>query len=148
MSTSAPMLSSLQGRAFDVAYAQAMIAHHQSAVTMAQQELAGGKVARVKVAAKAVIAAQQQEIELMNRWLKSWNASGTAPTMHLSRLPAGQTDRWFLTQMIPHHQEAVQMSVVALKDSQTTAVKNLARRIIAAQTQEVQQYRAWLRQLK
>jgi uncharacterized protein (DUF305 family) len=50
----------------------------------------------------------------------------------------------FLKGMFPHHQMAIRMSQVALQNSEKAAVKDLAQRIIAGQTPEIQQMERFL----
>lgn len=67
MMTAAQMaqLESKSGAAFDKMWLTMMIAHHQGAITMAQQELATGENAQVKAVAQAIIDGQTQEIARM-----------------------------------------------------------------------------------
>ncbi|MFD1035155.1 DUF305 domain-containing protein [Sphingomonas hankookensis] len=55
----------------DVDFMQQMRVHHVAAVAMAQTELAHGKDRAARALAQAVIAAQQQEIEQIDRWLRA-----------------------------------------------------------------------------
>ena len=142
---SVSQLGALSGHPFDVAFVQAMTLHHRGAVQMARQELAAGTDGRVRKAAAAVVAAQQREIGLMSGWLKGWRAAAAGGAGHMALPGKGQTDRWFLNEMIPHHQSAVQLARLALVRSQDGRVRSLARQIIAAQTAETLQYRGWLR---
>lgn len=143
-------LKGLQGRAFDVAFADAMIAHHQMAIDMARAELAGGRDARVKAAARQVISAQRREIDLMNSWRRSWGVgTGSARAAGMAGPRAGQSwDRWFLTGMIPHHEGAVEMARLAPARTQNAGVRKLAADIVRTQNAEINQYRAWLGTLK
>ncbi len=50
----------------------------------------------------------------------------------------------FLTGMIPHHQMAIRMSQVALRNSANAEVRDLAQRIIAAQRPEIRQMQGFL----
>jgi len=50
----------------------------------------------------------------------------------------------FLTGMIPHHQMAIRMSQVALRNSANAEVRDLAERIIAAQRPEIRQMQRFL----
>lgn len=50
----------------------------------------------------------------------------------------------FAQDMIPHHQQAVQMSDMALTRASSANVKDLARRIKAAQGPEIEQMKGWL----
>lgn len=141
-------LKTLKGRAFDVAFAQAMIEHHQMALDMAQVELKQGRNPTIKRAAQAVMVGQTKEIKLMKTWLSTWKAAAPSGKMAFAQPMPGQVDRWFLTQMLPHHQGALDMSQLALKNSQSAQVKILARQIIAAQNKEITQYKSWLATLK
>ncbi|MEJ7639465.1 MAG: DUF305 domain-containing protein [Singulisphaera sp.] len=50
----------------------------------------------------------------------------------------------FLTGMIPHHQMAIRMSQIALRNSDNPEVRDLARRIISEQRPEIQQMQRFL----
>ena len=58
-------LGTLTGPAFDAAWAAAMIAHHEGAIEMAETVLADGNNAEILTLAKAIIDAQQAEIETL-----------------------------------------------------------------------------------
>ena len=62
-------LAKARGAAFDKLWLQDMIAHHQGAVAMAQQELAAGENPQVKALAQAVIDGQNKEIARMQQML-------------------------------------------------------------------------------
>jgi len=53
------------GPEFDAAWASAMIAHHEGAIDMAETVLADGKNAETLELARAIISAQQAEIEIL-----------------------------------------------------------------------------------
>jgi uncharacterized protein (DUF305 family) len=52
-------------------------------------------------------------------------------------------DKAFLSEMIMHHQGAVDMAEAALRDAKHQEIKDLAQRIITAQEEEVLQMRTW-----
>jgi uncharacterized protein (DUF305 family) len=60
-------LKSMQGPDFDKLWMQSMIAHHQGAITMAQQEVAHGQNQDVIAMAKSIISTQQAEIDKMKQ---------------------------------------------------------------------------------
>ena len=56
---------------------------------------------------------------------------------------AGDMDRHFIEEMIPHHEDAVSMSELALTKAEHTELRDLARAIIQNQTQEIDDMRSW-----
>jgi uncharacterized protein (DUF305 family) len=57
-------------------------------------------------------------------------------------------DVMFLQMMIPHHQQAIDISNIALKTSKDTELLTLADTIIKAQTAEIIQMKSWLNDAK
>ncbi len=55
----------------------------------------------------------------------------------------GNIDQHFIEQMIPHHDDAITMSKIALTKATKTEVKELAQSIITSQQKEIDQMRAW-----
>ena len=56
---------------------------------------------------------------------------------------AGDMERHFIEEMIPHHEDAVSMSELALTKAEHTELRDLARTIIQNQTQEIDNMRGW-----
>ena len=52
-------------------------------------------------------------------------------------------DKAFLSEMIVHHQGAVQMAQAALQNAKHDEIKQMAQNIISAQTSEIQQMQGW-----
>jgi uncharacterized protein (DUF305 family) len=69
MSMDLDALESAHGEEFEQAWLEAMIEHHRGAVEMAEQEVADGEDADAVALAKDIAAAQQQEINQMERLL-------------------------------------------------------------------------------
>ncbi|OGV90522.1 hypothetical protein A3A66_01715 [Microgenomates group bacterium RIFCSPLOWO2_01_FULL_46_13] len=65
-------LSDKEGDAFDQAFIQAMIPHHQGAIEMAQLAQQQAKHQEIKDLADAIIEAQNKEINQMQTWLEAW----------------------------------------------------------------------------
>jgi len=61
---------------FDRAFIDAMIPHHQSAISMAQEALEESENSRIKELAGNIVSAQQEEIEQMTRWRQQWYPQG------------------------------------------------------------------------
>jgi uncharacterized protein (DUF305 family) len=69
------MMQELQGKtgdAFDQAFIDEMIVHHEGAVMMAEAALTSAKHPEVKQMAQDIISAQTREIEMMQGWRTSW----------------------------------------------------------------------------
>jgi uncharacterized protein (DUF305 family) len=62
-------LEAASGKDFDKQFCTMMIAHHQGAITMAQDELRDGTNADAKALAQQIITAQRAEIDTMNKIL-------------------------------------------------------------------------------
>jgi uncharacterized protein (DUF305 family) len=63
------------GDEFDKRFIDAMIPHHEGAVTMAKEALANSDRPEIKAMAEAMIASQQQEIDQMKQWRVAWYGS-------------------------------------------------------------------------
>jgi len=57
---------------FDLRFMNAMIAHHESALTMAQDALSKSQRPDVKQLAQDIITSQQAEIDQMKQWRQAW----------------------------------------------------------------------------
>ena len=55
----------------------------------------------------------------------------------------GTVDQAYIAKMIAHHQGAVAMAEVALRDSRDPEVRRMARAVIDDQTREIAEMRAW-----
>jgi uncharacterized protein (DUF305 family) len=143
-----------RGGGFDRAFIDNMVPHHQTAIAMARIELAHGKQPQARRLARAIIAAQNDEIALMKRWRAAWFGSPKTPATMGMDMPgmnvgmltsARDTDRAFLTEMIPHHRSAITMARQATKDARHAQLQTLAGRIITAQQREITQMQRWLK---
>jgi uncharacterized protein (DUF305 family) len=57
---------------FDLRFINGMIAHHEGALTMAEDALRKSKRPEIKKLAQDIIAAQKAEIETMQQWRQAW----------------------------------------------------------------------------
>jgi uncharacterized protein (DUF305 family) len=64
---------------FDREFIDMMITHHRGAIRMARAERTRGKDPQLRKIAKAIIAAQSEEIRQMNAWRKQWYGA-TSPS--------------------------------------------------------------------
>ena len=71
-------------------------------------------------------------------------AASEAEMHRLMAAASGETvDQAYIAKMIAHHQGAVAMAEVALRDSRDPEVRRMAEAVIAAQTREITDMRAW-----
>lgn len=61
----------------------------------------------------------------------------------LSGKTGDEFDKAFLSEMIEHHEGAVDMAEAALKNAKHQEIKDLAKAIIEAQTKEINQMKDW-----
>jgi uncharacterized protein (DUF305 family) len=150
----------------DARFITAMIGHHTQALVMASLAPTHGASPSVRTLCARIINAQQDEIAIMQRWLRdrgqpvpevrvagaTVTVSGSAHAMHapgmltpeqLRELDQGrgtEFDRLFLTYMIQHHRGAVTMvhDLFATDGAaQSDAVFKIASDIQADQTAEI-----------
>lgn len=57
---------------FDLRFINAMIPHHEGAITMANDALAKSKQAEIKKLSQNIVASQQKEIDEMKQWRTAW----------------------------------------------------------------------------
>ena len=65
-------------------------------------------------------------------------------TMMLQGKTGDSFDEAFIEMMIPHHEGAIDMAELALKNAKHTEIKNLANAIISSQQREINQMKGWL----
>ncbi len=86
-------------------------------------------------AAKPGMAANQQE---MMAAMERMNRAMMAGPM------TGDPDRDLVVMMMPHHQGAIDMARIYLRDGKDPAIRRMAQRIIVDQEREIREFQAWL----
>ena len=144
------------GAAFDQAFIDAMVPHHEGAIEMATAAKEAGlsQPELVKVA-DDILATQQLEINTMKDWRGEWFGSSTidpkgAAALGLSEsqmgmqhdadalTTSGDVDTDFAQMMITHHQGAIEMAKLATDNAEHGEIKDLAEEIISAQERELE----------
>src|SRR5438876_8872367 len=149
-------LEALKGADFEQSFLQQMIQHHRSGIEMAK--LASAQTTRTELRdfAAKMIALQQQEIDKMSGWLKSWynispkevanEAADKEMKMHMSMFSGKKDadfDKAFLEMMPKHHHAAVEMAEQAEKRATHSELKEFAAKIAKDQEQEIKQMKGW-----
>jgi len=144
----------------DVVFAQMMIPHHEQAVEMSTLAETRAKDPVIVALAAQIKAAQGPEIDKMMAWLQAAGApkaddhmghvmpGGIVGDTQLAELKAAsgsEFDRLFATEMIAHHEGAIEMAK-QVENSANSAVSALAKNIITNQTAEIAQLKAFLAQ--
>lgn len=146
-------LDAREGGDFDRAYLSMMIAHHQGAIDMSRLVLDRLQDEQVRDWTRAILDVQDREIRDMHSWLAELGGVDGAmrgamqEEMHAMTRDlahAADSDRALIEGMLPHHASAVEMAVLALRQSNDERVLALSREIIRTQASEMYDYRMWL----
>jgi uncharacterized protein (DUF305 family) len=145
------------GEYSDERFIDAMVPHHQGAISMAEVALENAEHLELLQLAENVISTQQAEIDELRSIKEQEFGSSEVPMqmgpeeMEMMRMedPAELVnqrpfDEAFINAMIPHHESAIDMAQVALAESDNPAIRDLAGRIVEDQTREIEQMRGWL----
>ncbi len=129
-----------------------MIPHHQEAVDTASRLTAMTQNPELKELTANVVAAQENEITMMNGRVQRRYATGTVevayqPMMRdTSSLNAITTiEKMWLEDMIQHHMGAIMMAQSVLKLSPRAEVEEFAKNVISAQSAEITQMQKMLK---
>src|SRR6266704_6081155 len=149
-------LEPLKGAEFERSFLQQMIQHHHSGLEMAKLASDHTKRPELREFAEKMIAAQQQEIDQMTKWLNEWfkaspkevanEAADKEMKMHMSMLNEkhdADFDKAFLEMMPKHHHMAVEMAEQAEKKATHPELKELAAKIAKDQQNEIKQMKSW-----
>jgi uncharacterized protein (DUF305 family) len=130
-------------------YLTEMVAHHQDAITAAEQ-LARSDRPLMRRLGATIVEGQSAQVEQMQAWLDEWYPDAEPadydPMMRdLSGLSGDALDRAFLADMVPHHMAAVMMSQQLLVRglAEHDEVAALARDIRDAQRLEIMRMARW-----
>jgi len=148
------------GAAFDQAFIDAMVPHHEGAIEMATAaKEAGLSQPDLVEVADDILATQQVEIDQMKQWREEWFGSSTidpkgGEALGLSEsqmgmehdtdalMNSGDIDTDFAQMMITHHQGAIEMAKLAGDNAEHDELKDLAEEIVSAQEREIEVMRA------
>ena len=141
----------------DKHFIEHMVPHHKEAVQMSNIASYRAEHREIKQLTRNIKSAQNKEIREMNQWYKKWYGTNvptssmrmmgmTNPT-NLNKLKTAKPfDKEFIKQMIPHHQMAIMMAQMALKNTKRPEIRNLAKSVIKSQSAEIKEMRQWYKQ--
>ena len=141
-------------------FLEAMVPHHESAISMAEIGVERAEDPGIKKLAAAIRGAQEPEIEQMRNLHQRLVGSPLKPNEaghealglsaeeagmghgeeEMKRLEAADPfDRAFVDEMVPHHEGAIKMAEAVLPKTDDAELKKLAQSIIDAQKRESQE---------
>ncbi|MCC7021607.1 MAG: DUF305 domain-containing protein [Thermomicrobiales bacterium] len=144
----------------EAGFARDMVVHHDQAVTMALLIRDRTDDPALKSLATDILLTQQNQIGQMLGWLQVWGLPATGPDLpmawmghpvegqmpgmatpeqmtNLEQLRGEAADVAFLQMMIRHHEGGVPMAEMALEESDTPQVRDLAQAIVSTQQAEI-----------
>jgi uncharacterized protein (DUF305 family) len=145
------------GKYSDKAFIDAMVPHHQGAIAMAEVALKNAEHEEIIQLSRNIVSSQQAEIEDLKSIKQEEFGTSNVPMEMSQKQMRGMGmmmdpqqlanqkpfDKAFIDAMIPHHQSAIEMSQVALENSDNPKIKDLAQNIISAQQREIEQMKQW-----
>jgi uncharacterized protein (DUF305 family) len=142
---------------FDMDFANMMIEHHQGAIDMSEQEINSGKDDKMKGMAQKIITSQKEEISKLQVMVKNMKPSkmkmgegeleklmSDMKSQMSNMQMTGNLDKDFTMMMTSHHESAVSMSKMELKNGMNAALKQMAQKGISEQTKEINEFKSWM----
>lgn len=138
---------------FEVEFMTTMIDHHGMAIEMGEICLEKARHAELRAMCHEVIAAQSEEIETMQSWLRGWYGVSHEPEMTpadmrelemLASLSGARFEIRFMETLIRHHRKAIAEAEACLDHASHRELLELCEQIVEAQTAEIAQLEAWL----
>ena len=153
---------------FDRQFIDRMIPHHAMAITSAQHMISDSPRPELRELADDIVGSQSEQIDQMRAWRGEWYGDpgpeyaypGGAWSDGMGwddngmmgggggMMGRNATDAMFLRMMIPHHEQAIQMSRVALERAEHPEIRQLAEQIIAEQSAEIKLMRGYLEEIE
>ncbi len=139
---------SSQKRPYDAEFLDMMGFHHEDAVKMSREALEKAKVSQVRELAQNIITDQEAEIDHMKSLRKQWYPNVPAMTMDEAMKEmkhfdlsegSGSFDKRFLSAMIDHHKQALEMAGEARTKAEHAELKKMAEAMYAKQEKEIAQ---------
>jgi uncharacterized protein (DUF305 family) len=136
----------------DVMFTQMMVQHHRQGIEIARLGATKATTSQLKTLVAAIATTQQSEVEMMLRWLYSWEQPLTAASgshEHHGGMP--ETDRRqiqalkksksferdLMNLLIAHQDDAIQMAGVEVAGGANPAVKQWAAQVRSSRQEEI-----------
>lgn len=156
---SAPDGAPSEHNADDIKFAQRLIPHHEQAVVLSRLAVAHAADQEVKALAQRVQGAREPEMKQLMALLRGWDEP-VAPPDHddvghgdfgllteeelqrLEQAAGAEFDREWLRLMIEHHEGAVEIAEIELREGTDSLAKLFAQNVVDSQTGELAELRA------
>jgi uncharacterized protein (DUF305 family) len=144
----------------DVMFVQMMVRHHRQGIEIAKVGAQRAAMPEIKTLTAAIESTQQNEVEMMLRWLHSWDQPLAAPSTgheHHGGMPETDVkqiralktsksfDRDLLNLLIAHQDDAVQMAGMEVYNGANPAVKEWAKQVQASRKGQIDMMTEWLK---
>jgi uncharacterized protein (DUF305 family) len=138
---------------YEIRFMEEMIDHHAMAAAMGTMCIDKAVHPELRALCTDIVAAQTQEIAVMQTWLASWYGVSHAPQMtrgdeqkmaRMAALTPGDFEVAFLKSMIRHHWKAVIRATGCIDRAYHAELVALCEDIVIAQSAEIEQMRTWL----
>jgi uncharacterized protein (DUF305 family) len=148
------------GKYSDERFIDAMVPHHQGAISMARVALENAEHEEIVQLSENIVSTQRAEIEELKSIKKEEFGTSRVPMEMSPQQMRGMGvmmdpqelanrepfDKAFIDAMIPHHQSAIEMAEVASEKSKNPQIRELAENIVSAQQTEIEQMKQWREQ--
>ena len=147
---------------YDLQFIDTMSMHHQHGIDMAKLAVSKATNTQLRELARKMASSQQKDITQMRTWRNKWYSKmpkamnmqmpGMSHSSHeemmkqmsehmdkLKNATGRDFDMAFIDTMIPHHQQAIEMSRDAVQKAQHAELKALAQKTIDEQQKEIEE---------
>lgn len=149
-------LAQKSGDAFEIAYVNMIIPHHEDAIKMADMVVNDAPHQETRAAAAKIIQDQRAEIAELTSFLKTQYGQDVQRddrmmmdmTMMDMMMQADATmcEQHFLAMMREHHQSAIDIGELVVQKATSDTLLDQAQKMIRSQQEEQEQFGTWLQQ--
>jgi uncharacterized protein (DUF305 family) len=138
---------------YEVKFLTDMIDHHMMAVMTGELCAERAVHEELRALCEDIVAAQKQEIEMMQSWLRDWYGVAYEPRMspgmerHVEKLAALEGEEFeiaFMEMMIDHHEGAIREGTRCVERGYHEELVDLCHNIVQVQTEEIELMQSWL----
>ncbi|QIN84435.1 DUF305 domain-containing protein [Rubrobacter tropicus] len=151
---------------FDLRFIDEMIMHHQMAIVSSEHMISDSDRPELRKLADDIQKSQSDQIGQMREWRQRWypdagpaygTTGGTMNSGMMEGMAGGSmqesmgadvADEMFLRMMIPHHEQAIEMSEQALDKAEHPEIQGLAKKIIDEQSAEIKLMQGYLEEIE